>query len=178
VAPETADAIDQFLVKLRACATSESSFTFFIDDPAGNSFIENPFAPSSDPSLTIKYYERTPEQQALLGYTQIEGTRDAAPEGGEAVASGRTRRQPHGSVGAAAGQRAIAQSNSVEIADALLRYSAPEEVMTFPSTCGTCAAKCETRMFVTSILLQFFILTFGYSLPVLFTYILKGFCLF
>jgi hypothetical protein len=44
------------------------------------------------------------------------------------VASGRTRRQPHGSVGAAAGQRAIAQSNSVEIADALLRYSAPEEV--------------------------------------------------
>ncbi|CAJ2650328.1 unnamed protein product [Trifolium pratense] len=151
VAPETADAIDQFLVKLQACATSELSFTFFIDDPAGNSFIENPFAPSSDPSLTIKYYERTPEQQALLGYTQTEGTRDAAPEGGEAVASGRTRRQPHGSVGAAAGQRAIAQSNSAEIADALFRYSAPEEVMTFPSTCGTCAAKCETRMFVTNI---------------------------
>ncbi|GAU47287.1 hypothetical protein TSUD_94770 [Trifolium subterraneum] len=151
VAPETADAIDQFLVKLQACATAESSFTFFIDDPAGNSFIENPFAPSSDPSLTIKYYERSPEQQALLGYTQIEGTRDAAPEGVEAVASGRTRRQPHGSVGAAAGQRAIAQSNSAEIADALFRYSAPEEVMTFPSTCGTCAAKCETRMFVTNI---------------------------
>jgi zinc finger protein len=42
VAPETAEAIDQFLVKLRACATGESSFTFVIDDPAGNSFIENP----------------------------------------------------------------------------------------------------------------------------------------
>ena len=42
------------------------------------------------------------------------------------------RRQPRGSVGAAADQRAIAQSNSAEIADALSRYSAPEEVMTFP----------------------------------------------
>ncbi|XP_050886877.1 zinc finger protein ZPR1 isoform X2 [Lathyrus oleraceus] len=152
VAPETADAIDQFLVKLRACATAESSFTFIIDDPAGNSYIENPFAPSSDPSLTIKFYERTPEQQALLGYSaQNEGTRDEVLESGEAAASGRTRRQPHGSVGAAAGQRAIAQSNSAEIADALFRYSAPEEVMTFPSTCGTCTAKCETRMFVTNI---------------------------
>lgn len=92
----------------------------------------NRFAPSSDPSLTIKFYERTPEQQALLGYlddsTQIERTRDEAPEGGEAVASERFTREPHGSVGAAAGHRAIAQSNSTEIADALFRYSAPEEV--------------------------------------------------
>ncbi|KAL5071048.1 hypothetical protein RYX36_021935 [Vicia faba] len=152
VTPETADAIDQFLVKLRACATAESSFTFIIDDPAGNSYIENPFAPSSDPSLTIKFYERTPEQQALLGYSkQNEGTHDEVLESGEATASGRMRRQPHGSVGAAAGQRAIAQSNSAEIADAIFRYSAPEEVMTFPSTCGTCTAKCETRMFVTNI---------------------------
>jgi len=42
VAPETAEAIDQFLVKLRACATGESAITFILDDPAGNSFIENP----------------------------------------------------------------------------------------------------------------------------------------
>lgn len=38
------------------------------------------------------------------------------------------RREPHGSVGAAAGHRAIAQSNSAEIAEAIFRYSAPEEV--------------------------------------------------
>lgn len=98
----------------------------------------NRFAPSSDPSLTIKFYERTPEQQALLGYSaQNEGTRDEVLESGEAVASGRTRRQPHGSVGAAAGQRAIAQSNSAEIADALFRYSAPEEVYYAEMYCTT-----------------------------------------
>ncbi|KAK7362499.1 hypothetical protein VNO77_04614 [Canavalia gladiata] len=155
VAPETAEAIDQFLVKLRACATGEASFTFILDDPAGNSFIENPFAPSSDPSLTIKFYERTPEQQASLGYlvdsTQIEGTHDAEPERGEAVRANQARREPHGSIGAAAGHRAIAQSNSANIAEALFRYTAPEEVMTFPSTCGACATRCETRMFVTNI---------------------------
>ncbi|RDX78180.1 Zinc finger protein ZPR1-like protein, partial [Mucuna pruriens] len=155
VAPETAEAIDQFLVKLRACATGESAFTFILDDPAGNSFIENPFAPSSDPSLTIKFYERTPEQQASLGYlvdsTQIEGTHDKAPEGGEAGTADQVRREPHGSIGATAGHRAIAQSNSAEIADALFRYTAPEEVMTFPSSCGACASMCETRMFITNI---------------------------
>ncbi|KAK6645812.1 hypothetical protein PHAVU_L009001 [Phaseolus vulgaris] len=155
VAPETAGAIDQFLVKLRACATGESCITFILDDPVGNSFIENPFAPSSDPSLTIKFYERTPEQQASLGYlvdsAQAEGTHVDAPGGGEAVTTDQVRREPHGSVGATAGHRAIAQSNSAEIAEALFRYTAPEEVMTFPSTCGACAASCETRMFVTNI---------------------------
>ncbi|KAL5577603.1 hypothetical protein UlMin_019302 [Ulmus minor] len=154
VDPKTAEAIDQFLLKLRACATGDSSFTFILDDPAGNSFIENPLAPSPDPSLSIKFYERTPEQQAMLGYPV--GPSQTGGHGDEAsiepnFASSQVQREPHGSVGATAGHRAIAQSNSAEIADALFRYSAPEEVMTFPSTCGGCAAMCETRMFVTNI---------------------------
>ena len=93
--------------------------------------IWNRFAPSSDPSLSIKFYERTPEQQASLGYlvdsSTVEGTHGAlAAE--EAGVSDQVRREPHGSVGAAAGHRAIAQSNSAEIAEALFRYTAPEEV--------------------------------------------------
>lgn len=42
VDPQTAEAIDQFIVKLKACATGASSFTFILDDPSGNSFVENP----------------------------------------------------------------------------------------------------------------------------------------
>ncbi|XP_076904560.1 uncharacterized protein LOC143560038 [Bidens hawaiensis] len=139
VDPQTAEAIDQFIVKLKACATGSSSFTFILDDPAGNSFVENPFAPSLDPSLSIEFYERTREQDASLGYafdpTQVS---EASVD-------------PHGSVGAVAGRRAIAQGNSSEFAEALFRYTAPEEVMTFPSTCGACAVSCETRMFLTKI---------------------------
>ncbi|GAA0170558.1 hypothetical protein LIER_24789 [Lithospermum erythrorhizon] len=154
VDPQTAKAIDQFLVKLKACATGDLSFTFILDDPAGNSFIENPFAPAPDPSLSIKYYERTPEQQASLGF--LSDTSTVEP-GGEVLVSesnnsgNEVQREPHGSIGARAGRQAIAQGNSAEIANALFRYSAPEEVMTFPTTCGACSIKCECRMFVTNI---------------------------
>ena len=41
VDPKTAEAIDQFLLKLRTVASGDASFTFVLDDPAGNSFIEN-----------------------------------------------------------------------------------------------------------------------------------------
>lgn len=89
------------------------------------------FAPSPDPSLSIKFYERTSEQQSTLGYvvesSQTGSVRDAAST--EAVGtSDQVQRAPHGSIGAAAGHRAIAQSNSAEIAESLFRYTAPEEV--------------------------------------------------
>ncbi|GAA0148743.1 hypothetical protein LIER_08101 [Lithospermum erythrorhizon] len=155
VDPQTAESIDQFLVKLKACATGDLSFTFILDDPAGNSFIENPFAPAPDPSLTIKFYDRTPEQQASLGFladisTTVE-TGDEAFERENINSGNEEEGEPHGSVGARAGRQAIAQGNSAKIAEALFRYSAPEEVMTFPSTCGACTTKCECRMFVTNI---------------------------
>ncbi|KAF3947323.1 hypothetical protein CMV_026528 [Castanea mollissima] len=155
VDPQTAEALDQFLLKLKACATGDSSFTFILDDPAGNSFIENLYAPSPDPSLSIKFYERTPEQQATLGYSadpsQSGDHREGISMEQISGASDEVRREPHGSVGATAAHRAIAQSNTAEIVDTVFRYTAPEEVMTFPSTCGTCGIACETRMFVTKI---------------------------
>ena len=42
VDPEQAEALDNFLEKLKSYAAGEHSFTFMITDPAGNSFIENP----------------------------------------------------------------------------------------------------------------------------------------
>ncbi|XP_022892473.1 zinc finger protein ZPR1-like isoform X2 [Olea europaea var. sylvestris] len=150
VDPQTAEAIDQFLVKLRACATGDSPFALILDDPAGNSFIENPLAPSPDPLLTMQAYERSREQVASLGYLEGEPSTETSEERTNNV-SEQLQREPHGSVGARAGRRAIAQGNSAEIAETLFRYSAPEEVMTFPSTCGACATQCECRMFVTNI---------------------------
>jgi zinc finger protein len=146
--PQRAEAIDQFLSKLKALAKGDSPYTFIIDDPSGNSFIENPFAPSPDPSLTIKWYDRTPEQQAVLGYS---ADPSQVPRSSDQPSAELATAEPHGSVGATAGRRAIAQGNSTDISDSLFRYSAPEEVMMFPSTCGTCTAPCDARMFVTKI---------------------------
>ncbi|EPS68844.1 hypothetical protein M569_05924, partial [Genlisea aurea] len=105
-------------------------------------FMLDSCVPSPDPSLTVKFYERTREQQATLGYLVDTSNEVAITESFE---------ERHGSVGAKAGRRAIARGNSSEITDALFRYSAPEEVMAFPSTCSACAAACECRMFVTNI---------------------------
>ncbi|KAK8472036.1 hypothetical protein PHAVU_002G099300 [Phaseolus vulgaris] len=131
VAPETAEAIDQFLVKLRACATGESCITFILDDPVGNSFIENP--------LRYPHLQVNDQRYSVIAYELATSWICCSR-----VECGLV-------LGATAGHRAIAQSNSAEIAEALFRYTAPEEVMTFPSTCGACAASCETRMFVTNI---------------------------
>lgn len=147
VDPQTAEAIDKFILKLKDCATGNLSFTFLLDDPAGNSFVENPFAPSPDPSLRIEFYDRTREQQATLGYGYDPSL--SAQNGNQELSN--VESHPHGSVGAVAGRRAIAQGNTPEFAEALFRYTAPEEVMTFPSTCGACAVSCETRMFLTKI---------------------------
>jgi zinc finger protein len=42
VDPEKAEAIAQFLLKLSSLGLGEAAFTFILDDPAGNSFVENP----------------------------------------------------------------------------------------------------------------------------------------
>eukprot|EP00268_Persea_americana_P054899 TRINITY_DN633_c0_g1_i2.p1 TRINITY_DN633_c0_g1~~TRINITY_DN633_c0_g1_i2.p1 ORF type:complete len:500 (+),score=117.74 TRINITY_DN633_c0_g1_i2:289-1788(+) len=159
VYPEMAEALDRFLVKLRSFAAGDAPFTFILDDPAGNSFIENPFAPFMDPSLTVKYYERTPEQQTSLGFlvdTSSVGGETEAQTGNEALTEGRhipdpLIREPHSSVGAVAHHRAIAHGKSEEVVAILSKYSSPEEVMTFPSTCGACGISCETRMAITHI---------------------------
>uniref|UniRef100_N1QUZ3 Zinc finger protein ZPR1 n=1 Tax=Aegilops tauschii TaxID=37682 RepID=N1QUZ3_AEGTA len=131
VDPEKAEAIEQFLVKLRSLGSGEADFTFILDDASGNSFIENPNAPSSDPLLSLRFYERTYEQQAALGFL-AEPTKESGDSSQDASTvegnSGGLQRIPHGSVGAVAGRRAIAQGNSDEITAALYRYSAPEEL--------------------------------------------------
>ncbi|CAM0943544.1 unnamed protein product [Alopecurus aequalis] len=155
VDPQKAEAIDQFLVKLRSLGSGELAFTFILDDPAGNSFIENPHAPSSDPFLSVSFYERTSEQQAALGFL-VDPPAGESAEPMQNVPTGESntgglQRVPHGSVGAVAGRRAIAQGNSDEIAASLFRYTAPEEVDTLPSTCGACGSACVTRFFSTKI---------------------------
>ena len=48
-------------------------FTIIVDDPSGNSFIQNPFVPKKDPNLKIGFYPRTAEQDASLGIQPTKG---------------------------------------------------------------------------------------------------------
>ncbi|OXB62388.1 hypothetical protein ASZ78_009454 [Callipepla squamata] len=64
---EVANKIDEFISKLKQLKEVHSPFTFIIDDPSGNSFVENPHAPQKDEALVVTYYKRTPQQDAMLG---------------------------------------------------------------------------------------------------------------
>uniref|UniRef100_A0A4X2M2L2 Zinc finger protein ZPR1 n=3 Tax=Vombatus ursinus TaxID=29139 RepID=A0A4X2M2L2_VOMUR len=59
--------IDEFIAKLKQLKRVDSPFTFIIDDPSGNSFVENPHAPRKDDALVITHYTRTPQQGDMLG---------------------------------------------------------------------------------------------------------------
>jgi len=45
---------------------NELPFTFIVDDPAGNSFLENTHAPKPDPNMTVSHYNRTAIQVSDL----------------------------------------------------------------------------------------------------------------
>uniref|UniRef100_A0A8C9EHE5 Zinc finger protein 259 n=1 Tax=Pavo cristatus TaxID=9049 RepID=A0A8C9EHE5_PAVCR len=69
---EVASKIDEFISKLKQLKEVHSPFTFIIDDPSGNSFVENPHAPQKDEALVVTYYKRTPQQAAMLGLEEEE----------------------------------------------------------------------------------------------------------
>ncbi|NXF33218.1 ZPR1 protein, partial [Nyctibius bracteatus] len=77
---EVASKIDEFIGKLRQLKEVHSPFTFVIDDPSGNSFVENPRAPQKDDALVVAHYRRTPQQAAVLGLEPGEKPAEAAED--------------------------------------------------------------------------------------------------
>ena len=49
----------------------KDTFTLVLDDPAGNSYLQNVYAPDDDPELSIENYERTFEQNDDLGLNDM-----------------------------------------------------------------------------------------------------------
>lgn len=76
VAPEVAAQVDEFIARM-AMMLSGLSFPVHVvlDDPTGNSFLENPNAPKSDPKLHVTRYIRSKEQNEELGL-QVENYED------------------------------------------------------------------------------------------------------
>lgn len=65
--PEVAEQIDEFILKLKKLKDVESEFTLVIEDPSGNSFVENPRAPQKDEALNVSMFKRTAQQDMQLG---------------------------------------------------------------------------------------------------------------
>jgi len=65
--PEIAEKIDEVIATLTKYRGGEIPFTLVLEDTSGNSFIENPFAPSDDPALKVEHFVRSKEQDERLG---------------------------------------------------------------------------------------------------------------
>lgn len=50
---------------------NELPFSFIVDDPAGNSFVENYHAPKPDPQMKVTHYIRTAMQVGTSYPTQV-----------------------------------------------------------------------------------------------------------
>ena len=121
---EAVDQVDNFLSKLNETISGKVlPLTVILDDPSGNSFIDNPNAPHPDPKLKESKYIRTPEQQAYLGLIPDEKINQNKNDMQEKKNSYKT-----GSV--------LKKEN--RLLDHVASGFASEEVISIPSPCPQC----------------------------------------
>ncbi len=137
--PEVGTKVAEIILALNRMASGSSSvlpFRLVLDDPAGNSFVENPNAPLRDPCLTLRNYIRTAAQDEALG---LQGG------GGDYRADDSSNFKSLVGGGFGASEGAV-----VEGADGEVRLG-HNEVVSIPSPCPNCGGGGESLTAVTSI---------------------------
>ncbi|KAM4582513.1 zinc finger protein ZPR1 [Fundulus diaphanus] len=77
--PQVAEKLDQFIQKLKKLKDVEQEFTLVIEDPSGNSFVENPAAPQRDEALAVTRFKRTVQQDQQLGLRADDDAEEEPP---------------------------------------------------------------------------------------------------
>ncbi|XP_055527615.1 zinc finger protein ZPR1 [Wyeomyia smithii] len=131
--PEAADQIDAFAEKLKQLKDMAKPFTIIVEDISGNSFVENPFVPNPDPSLSISHFKRTKEQNHLLGIFNHDEVDDSFSSKSAVVPEEEDKLL-----------KPIAE-------DAWPLEELHGEVLQFQTNCPECAASCVTNMKLTKI---------------------------
>lgn len=73
-APEVGTRVAEIILSLSRMASGDLlPFHLIVDDPAGNSYVENIFAPTADPNMTTKHYFRNAAQDEALGLQADKG---------------------------------------------------------------------------------------------------------
>lgn len=79
--PEAYAKIEQITSRIADFLASPTKLTMIIDDPSGNSHVENFLFPKTDPKLRSIYYVRSKEQMVELGYRAEDGTETHEADG-------------------------------------------------------------------------------------------------
>eukprot|EP00743_Colponemidia_sp_Colp-15_P001509 GILK01001649.1.p1 GENE.GILK01001649.1~~GILK01001649.1.p1 ORF type:complete len:514 (-),score=98.17 GILK01001649.1:93-1592(-) len=146
---ETAARLDDFIARLLRCADGqELPLVMILDDPSGNSHVQNPYAPRNDPLLHSFYYERTPDQLVSMGFAA--STEDAA----RSIADDKQQRKLNNHPLLASNSSIISADNfdfSKNFESNLEVAGLKQEPMVFPAECHSCHHMAENRMCVSDI---------------------------
>ena len=85
-APERKRAFQDLLQNIDKICALQLPCRVILDDPLGNSYLQNIYAPDDDPSMTIEHYERTFEQNEDFGLNDIK-VENYQEEGGEQISN-------------------------------------------------------------------------------------------
>ena len=118
---EVWEKVQLVISRLEGYLENREKFTISLDDPSGNSYIENLCAPLMDPKITIKLYDRTREQDIALGLTTAEQLEERDQLLAQATEKEETEEE----------------TNNDDLA---------HEVHTFFGNCSRCNVPCDTKM--------------------------------
>ncbi len=168
--PALADQVEAFVARLAlAVAGASLPLTIVLDDPSGNSWVENPVAPKADPDMEFHQYKRTEEQQQRLGLQKETYELDEDGQAGEQEPAPQAEAQAE----AQAESEAAKEARRAEIAKTFkvkpgarmghegaghagheLREDSTmmeKEVFTLPSNCPACGVEGLSKTCVTDI---------------------------
>lgn len=154
--PDTDESDEDEDEEKQSAASQFEPFEIILDDPAGNSYIENLHAPAADPNIIEQNYSRTPSQDMSLGLQPSESARqdgtidDSNPQHKNIVNS---------STAATNAKKSDDKQNytaaglnfDMDITSSQLQNIGRQEVLKFPSSCPNCSRHTETDMCVVDI---------------------------
>lgn len=135
--PKLAEALDEFIKKLTDLLNFEREFTLILEDISGNSFIENPTAPVTDPNCSVTHFIRSKKENQLLGFYDTESLGNDANE-----------QPPESGVKKPSSKKHLLKPIPE---DSWTFEDLHGEVMQFQTLCPECRSACETNMKMTNI---------------------------
>jgi len=122
--PEAYEKIEEYTSKIQALLDNEKEWSLILEDPSGNSFIENPLAPAKDPGRKEKKFERNTEQNHQLGLYSAEELKT---------------------------EEDLEEEKAKEQSEPLTGKMLEEEVLVFDTACNVCGSPAQTNMKITNI---------------------------
>lgn len=152
--------VDVVIEGLHECAEARRlPFVIVVDDPAGNSFIQNPHAPKDDPELTVANYARTREQNEQLCLNDTEAEAAAASAAPAPVPAPATtgapvpQKEQEESYLSLVPQHKVptAITEGLPVCEDKPTVTQEQEVVMIPENCPSCSAQGEVRSVLTKI---------------------------